>query len=49
MEGDDEIDSDDGNKPKESSTPLWKYVTRLEGGKWVEPLNLHAPIVTQLT
>jgi hypothetical protein len=28
-----EIDSDDGNKSKESSPPLWKYVTNLEGGK----------------
>ena len=36
-EGDDdnENDSDDANgqKPKEISTPLWKYVTRLGGGK----------------
>jgi len=37
VKGDDdhENDSDDGhgNKPKENSTPLWKYVTRLGGGK----------------
>jgi hypothetical protein len=28
-----EIDSDDGQKCKESSTPLWKYATKLGGGK----------------
>jgi hypothetical protein len=33
MKGGDETDSDDGNKPKESSTPFWKYVIKLEGGK----------------
>lgn len=33
VEGDDEIDSDDGNKSKENSTPLWKYVTKPVGGK----------------
>jgi hypothetical protein len=35
MEGDDENenDSDDAQKPKEILTPLWKYVTRLGGGK----------------
>lgn len=32
--GDDhETDSDDGKKSKETSTPLWKYVTKLVGGK----------------
>jgi hypothetical protein len=46
---DDESNSDDGNKPKESSTPLWKYVTRPEERKRGQPLNLHGPIVTQLT
>jgi hypothetical protein len=30
---DDETDNDDEQKPKESSTPLWKYVTKLGGGK----------------
>jgi hypothetical protein len=30
---DHETDSDDGNKHKESSTPLWKYVTKLGGWK----------------
>jgi hypothetical protein len=35
MEGDDdhETDSDDGQKHKEISTPSWKYVTKLWGGK----------------
>jgi len=33
IEGDDDVESDNENKPKQSSTPLWKYVTRLEGGK----------------
>ena len=35
MEGDDakENDSDDPQKPKEILKPLWKYATRLGGGK----------------
>jgi hypothetical protein len=35
IEGDDdnENDSDDGQEPKESSTPLWKYVTKIGGGR----------------
>jgi hypothetical protein len=35
MEGDDgnENDSDDPQKPKQSLTPLCKYVTRIGGGK----------------
>jgi len=33
IEGDVEADSDDGNKPKETLTLLWMYVTRHEGWK----------------
>jgi hypothetical protein len=32
-EGSDNADNENGNKPKESSTPLWKYETRYKGGK----------------
>jgi uncharacterized membrane protein len=53
MEGDEdnENDSDDHDpqKSKEKYTPLWKYVTRLGGGKGGGTTKLHVTIVIQNT
>jgi hypothetical protein len=55
-DGDNENDSDgqDPQKSKDRYTPLWKYVTKLSGGKGggrkgVEQGNLYATIVIKTT
>ena len=46
-EEEEEIESDEG--PKKDTTPLWKYVTRLRGGRGGATTKLHGSIVIKIT
>ena len=40
---DEGLERDEGGKT--SLTPLWKFVTKLEGGKGLEPLNFYVSMI----
>lgn len=44
-EGEGDESEDDNASNKTSLTPSWKYVTKLEGRKGVEPQNFYASMI----